>query len=113
MRRRGGGGSVDFYFGLLNFFHPHPLLDPLKKRDPSQPQGRPPLRDPLKNVIQNVMMRMRLLIRAMEKTLVSLWKWELIRMKTKKITCNLCLWLEQLHALDSWLDRDADDLIRT
>ena len=31
-------------------------------------------------------------------------------MKTKKMTYNLYLWLEQLHALDSWLDRDADDL---
>ena len=51
-------------------------------------------------------MRMRLLIRAMKKTLVSLWKWELIRMKTKKMTYNLCLWLEQLHALDAWLDHD-------
>ena len=49
-------------------------------------------------------MRMRLLIRAMKKTLVSLRKWELIRMKTKKMTYNLCLWLEQLHALDAWLD---------
>ena len=49
-------------------------------------------------------MRMRLLIRAMKKTLVSLWKWELIRMKAKKMTYNLCLWLEQLHALDAWLD---------
>ena len=56
---------------------------------------------------------MRLLIRAMKKTLVSLRKWELIRMKTKKMKYNLCLWLEQLHALDSWLDRGADDLIRT
>ena len=49
-------------------------------------------------------MRMRLLIRAMKKILVSLWKWELIGMKTKKMTYNLCPWLEQLHALDAWLD---------
>ena len=49
-------------------------------------------------------MRMRLLVRAMKKTLVSLWKWELIRMKAKKMTYNLCLWLEQLHVLDAWLD---------
>ena len=36
----------------------------------------------------------RIWMNSIEETLVSLRKWELIRMKTKKMTCNLCLWLE-------------------
>ena len=27
--------------------------------------------------------------------------------KTKKMTYNLCLWLEQLHALGAWLDHGS------
>ena len=48
-------------------------------------------------------MRMRLLIRGNEENTCVITEVG----KTKKMTYNLCLWLEQLHALGAWLDHGS------